>query len=189
MDFLKGITPLGAVAVRSEETDHSAINVRGTFVLVKNGIVERYNYWTDVYKSNYKGYFECSDWDWEIEFKDHSQARIGDLPIDNLDAFVSGLRNNGLSSLASSYEITDDEIKQAIFEVIAESKRFANFFGKGMKCFNALSQEEKHKIKLDHVIKNYDTISDYAKKDYNLPFDEPLTAPTLAQLVEYRNKL
>jgi len=187
MDLFKGIAPLNGEVVRSEVKDHSSVRISGTVELTKGNLTQRYNFWADSYASRYKGYYECSDWDWEVEYE---KLTIGEIPVDNIYDFKKGLRANGLTSLADSFEIDEDTIKDAVFKSIDEMKRVSTFFGKGMKCFNALPQDEKHKICVDFVIEHFDTIGDSAKRQFGIEYDaETQTAPSLEQLTEYRSKL
>lgn len=190
-DFFKGLKAVsGEVVSKSLNlTAEIQISFRGEFDLIRGLFVQTFTYWTNQLSENRYGFIAVED-DWEYN---EQSATLDELPIDRIDNFKDTLRQGGLSTLAKSLEFTEDEKRQAMFSAIENSQEFKNHFGKKAKSWELLSSEEQEMVKLKFVIDNYDTCSDYDKRNFGIvSLDEnnekvPNYVPTLVELTELRD--
>jgi hypothetical protein len=186
MSLFKGLSPLKGELTKSEIKDNSVLDLNGNVTLTRGGLSVRVNFYGRVCESRYKGFFIFEDYDWDTDVQ---SLTIGKIPVDNVHDFIKTLRSSGLITLADSFELNRDEIKQNIFETLEEMPRVKKFFGKGWKSFDALPINEQLKMRLDWVIENYNTCGSYMINGFGIELLEGNTQATLEQLIEYRSKL
>jgi hypothetical protein len=155
------------------------------FKMIKGNFSQNFNIWCRVYESKYKGFAHIDDLN-----NEESSCMLGDIPIDNIHTLKETLKNSGLSTLANSLGFTNDERKQAEYNVIQNHKMFKTFFGENTKLWDLVPKEQQDKIKLLYVIDNYDSVGDYEKKGCGVEVVDGVgniianAVPTKEQLIE-----
>ena len=159
----------------------------GTIDISKGGLTMKIHFHARVYELKYNNCISIDDWD----INDTSDISFGGMPIDNLSALKTTLTNSGLNTVANGLNISNDEYKQEICIQLQQYKVFKDIFGKRAIIFDALSDEEKTKIRLKFVIENYKsmTIASQDVKEFLITNEEgDNLLPTIEQLNNQLNK-
>ena len=187
MDILKNLAPNKGVIVIGKVSDGSSLRVSGEFLISRGGYSKVVNFWGDADNSSYDKYFTLCDLDYSTN---ENECKIGEIPIDDVNKFRNGLRDHGMTTLADSFDFTSDEVREAIYKALNTMPDVIKFFGKGYKCLESLSENERRLLYLDDVIARFDKISDYSKKDFGIPYDtETQNHPTIEELKAYRETI
>lgn len=185
-NIFAGLNAVNGEVKKHVKSVHSNIRVTVMVKLTKGSLQAEFNVWADIINSKYQGYITAED----IEYDTNSHYTLGGMKVDSIYDFRETLKKGGLSTVAESLQFTSAEICNAFYEAIQEDKKIMNFFGKGLKVLELVSKEERTKLELDFVIARYDTIYVGSKTQFGIEFDkEAGDAPTLEQLIEYRNSL
>lgn len=80
---------------------------------------------------------------------------INGVKVDNMQLFLKGLGEHGLSSVANSLNISHDDYMDAITEFIPTMPEVKKLY-KGKKMFSSLSEGEKQQVIINYAIKNYE---------------------------------
>lgn len=168
-----------AVVTSDLACDTSSLRASGDLTITKGFISMVVRYWSDTYRSQYPGYAQCEDTDWDI-----LDVYIEGIKIDSISKFQEGLRNMGLESISEKINISDAEILQEIYKQINLSSTFENTYG-DFKLFNALSKEQQRDVILNYSIENYEKCSAYALNQHGLS-ESPNTKPTLEELIKIK---
>jgi hypothetical protein len=179
------LKPLRGKLKLKNVNENVTLRVSAEIVVAKGKFTQDVNFWCDVSGSNFKGYFGCDDMDFELGCN-----HLDGVRIDNLSKFTQSLRESGLDGVAKTFEIERDEIRMLCYQSMNRMPDVIAFFGEETKCFDALTPDEKNFLKVNDVINRFDTADTWSKKQFGIPFDETeQTAPSLEQLIEYRDKL
>jgi hypothetical protein len=165
--------------------DSFHLNLSGEIEVTKGNLTCTYNFWCNTFEYNYaENLIGFDDVDW-----DFCGAKLGNLPIDSLNTLKSKLAESGLTTLANSLEISGGEIRKQICLHLASNKTLIKIYGKKVRVYENLSEEEQTILKLDYVISNYDSRGVYEKTQFNITEDDEegnKIVPTLEQLNEFR---
>jgi len=161
----------------------------GKFTLTKGTFKQIFSYWAKVYKHATLEKVAFTD-----EYEHDLQATfINDCPIDSISNLTEMLRNSGMSTVANTLCFNDDEIRDAMFNIVQKHKMFKEIFGKDAKLRQLIPKDDYLKMLLADVIQNYDTRTQGEKSNYLFGFDsvigEPTLEPTLEQLIKKLNSL
>jgi len=99
----------------------------------------------------------------DIDFEINSRVIEG-LEIDDFSKFKQGLLDHGMSSVANSLEITNEEIRNVIIKTITNHKYYTLLFS-DCKLYNLLSNEE---LKLEYVKKIKEDITFLENRDSHI---------------------
>lgn len=146
------------------------------------------SFYSRMYVSKYRNYVRLDDWD----INDTTNISFSGMPIDSLSALKTMLNSSGLTTVANGLEISNEEYRKEIAIQIEQSKQFTDLFGKRAKMFDALSDMQKNKVKLEYAIENYDklnTSSDEIKDLVTLNEEGAKVMPTLEKVKEMYNNL
>lgn len=146
------------------------------------------SFYARIYRMKYKGYVSLDDWD----TNDTTNISFSGMPIDSLSDLKTMLSSSGLKTIANGLHVSNEDIAKEISIQIEQSKQFVGLFGKKVKMFNALSELEKSKVKLEYAIENYDkltAISDEIKDLVTLNEEGAKLMPTLEKIKEVYNNL
>ena len=163
--------------------DTTTLRPNGTLQFTKGVLSFDVSYWADVFNSRYDGYIFIEDADWDI-----TNYYIDAVKIDNLTSFKDGLKNMGLSTVANTFEVKNDEVLNAVYHTIAKSEAVLSIFP-NKKVYNLLRNEEKQKLALDHIIANYSKDWLFELKNVGLVQRDIHTMPTLDELLKLRKTL
>ena len=170
-----------ATVTSSLEQDTSSLRASGELTITKGFISMVVRYWSDTYRSQYPGYVQCEDTDWDI-----LNVYIEGIKIDSISKFQEGLRNMGLESISKKIEISDAEILQEIYKRINLSPTFENTYG-GLELFSAISKEQQRDVVLNYAISNYDKVGVYVLHQHGLSKSQSLEdKPTLEELIKIK---
>jgi hypothetical protein len=191
-DLFNGLKAVsGEVKTKTlNESCDISISFRGEFEMSRGGFVQTFSYWTNSVDENIYGYVAVDD-DWE--YNENCNAKLNDLPIDNVYKLKETLKTSGLDTLAKSIEFSEEEKKRAMFLTIQESKDFKKHFGKKALSWDALTKDEQEMVKLNYVIDNYDNMDDYRKRGFGITANDEngnnieKYVPTLVELIELRD--
>jgi hypothetical protein len=165
--------------------DSFHLNISGEIEVTKGNLTCTYNFWCNTFEYNYaENLIGFDDFDW-----DFGNAKLGNLPIDNLIILKDKLSESGLTTLANSLEISCGEIRKQICLHLASNKTLIKVYGKKFRVYENLSEEEQTILKLDYVISTYDKRGLYEKTQFNITEDDEngnKIVPTLEQLIEFR---
>jgi hypothetical protein len=187
MEILKGLNSVsGKVVYNSvEETgDCCTLRYHGKFTIAKGDFVQSYSFWADVTKMVYGGFITIEELDYQED-----ETTLGGLPIDNINAFKDMLTKSGLTNVAKSLEIDNSEITNFCYRRVSESKTVKRLFKAPFKIYNCLTATEKKVVKLDFVIANFSTSSNYEKKQFEVETESEDEIPTEEELTAYRETL
>jgi hypothetical protein len=162
--------------------DTSGLRVSGLIKIIKGALSVDLNYWGEVWKSKYEGYVSLDDWDYDM-----SNTYISDVKIDSLSKFNEALKNMGLSSVADSLKISEEDIKEQVYLAVANSPSVKKFYD-GKVLFTGLTFEQKRKIVLDYSISNYDKAQAWELNNLGLS-ESPSTLPSLEELTKLSKQL
>lgn len=157
-ELLKDLLVVGGEIRMKSVTETASVEVGGKFTMQRGNFIQEFSYWARTY-DKFSNFAHVDDY--ESEDRD---AKLGDLPIDNLNKFIQSLHDSGLDTLAKGVGFTSEEVRQAMYEHIQQHKTFKAVYGKRAELWNLLTQEEQQTEMLVYVAKNYDTCGDYYKK-------------------------
>ena len=160
--------------------DTSGLRVSGLIKITKGALSVDLSYWGEVWTSKYEGYISLDDWDYDM-----TNTYISDVKIDSISKFNEALKNMGLSTVADSLQISQEDIKEQVYLAIANSPSVKKFYD-GKVLFTGLPFEQKRKIVLDYAIKNYDKVSNWELETYGLNHPD---SPKEKASLEYLTKL
>jgi hypothetical protein len=141
-----------------------------------------------MYKTKYETLVSLDDWD----INETTDIKFNGVPIDSLDMLKQSMINSGLSTLASSLNIDNDDIAKQISIQIQGTNEFKTIFGDNAAMSNTLSEEEQNKIKLKFAIDNYDNklLANYELGLFASTNEDGEKVPaTYGELVEMYNNL
>jgi hypothetical protein len=148
LEALKGVN--GNIVAESHSTDLT-FEFGGSIVVKRGTFEQKIYFYAHINESRHKGVIQINDWD----VNDVTDVKLGDLPIDNLDAFKQKLKEWGLSSLANNLDITTENQKIAISQCLLQDKQLKLLFGKNFKVWELLSVEEQKLLELKFVIEKF----------------------------------
>ena len=161
----------------------------GKFTLTKGTFKQTFSYWAKVYQCPTLEKVAYTD---EYEH-DLRTTLISDCPIDSISNLTEMLRNSGMSTVANTLSFSDDEVRDAVYNIIQKHKMFKEIYGKDAKLRELIPENDYLKMLLADVIQNYDIRTKHEKCNYLFGFDsaigEPTLEPTLEQLIEKLNSL
>lgn len=160
--------------------DTSGLRVGGHIKITKGILSVDLSYWGDVWTSKYDGCINLDDWDYDI-----MNTYISGVKIDSISKFSESLKNMGLSSVADSLQINQEDIKEQVFLAVADSTSVKKFYDNHI-FFTGLPFEQKRKIVLDYAIKNYDKVNNWELEAYGLNHPD---SPKEKASLEYLTKL
>ena len=162
--------------------DHSGLRV-GELIKITKGIVSiDLSYWGEVWPSKYEGYVALDDWDYDVR-----NTYISGVKIDSLSKFNEALKNMGLSSVADSLKISEEDIKEQVYLAVANSPSVKKFYD-GKVLFTGLPFEQRRKIVLDYSISNYDKAQAWELNNLGLS-ESPSILPSLEELTKLSKQL
>jgi hypothetical protein len=160
----------------------------GTIDVSKGSLSMTIHFYARMYKTKYTNLVSLDDWD----INETTDIKFNGVPIDSLDMLKQGMINSGLSTLASSLNIDNDDIAKQISIQIQGTNEFKTIFGDNAAMSNTLSEEEQNKIKLKFAIDNYDNklLANYELGLFASTNEDGEKVPaTYGELVEMYNNL
>lgn len=124
------------------------ITFYGSFTIEKGGLSQELSFYASVSQMQYKGYVSIDDW----EINDRTGASFNGLPVDSLRDLKSTLIGAGLSTVASSLDISNDEEELQVALQVSKDKIFKKVFGKDSIFWCTLSEDEKSILRLSAQI-------------------------------------
>jgi hypothetical protein len=160
----------------------------GTIDVSKGSLSMTIHFYARMYKTKYETLVSLDDWD----INETTDIKFNGVPIDSLAMLKQSMINSGLSTLASSLNIDNDDIAKQISIQIQGTNEFKTIFGDNAAMSNTLSEEEQNKIKLKFAIDNYDNkpLANYELGLFASTNEEGEKVPaTYGELVEMYNNL
>jgi len=157
--------------------ENFSIELSGTFTMTKGSFQQEIAYWAKLVDHRIKGYVHIDDYEYESY-----KSKIGDVEIDNTSKFHKMLTESGLESLSNKLTFTDDQKKEAMFNVIYNHKMFIYNYGVDIIIWNTLTEKEKTYITLKFVIDTYNERVEYDKRQF---FPKIQETPSLEKLSHY----
>ena len=143
-------------------TEGFSLELHGAFKMQRGEFQQQCSYYGRMYISRFDDSVIGID-DWEIQ--DITNVKLGELPIDNINAFKSKLSESGLTTLANSIGFNDEEEAQALFNTIITHKDFKKCYGKKATLWNLLSKGEQKLYELKFICNDFDKCGEYLKKE------------------------
>jgi hypothetical protein len=134
------------------------VEINGSFIIKKGELSYKQYFYSQLSTMQYKNCV-CSD---ESYLDGDDDYKLGGLVIDNLTNLKNSLKDSGLSTIASSLEICNEEVRKQMFIRIANSEIFKRVFGEDALLWDTLEEDERDFIKLEHAIERYDGLNEYA---------------------------
>lgn len=181
-ELLKDLLVVGKETKVVSVSETASVEVSGKFTLQRGNFVQEFFYWARTYDKFDK--FAKVD-DYESEDRD---ARLGDLPIDNLNKFIQSLHDSGLDTIANAVGFTNEEVRQAMYQHIQQHKIFKAVYGKKVILWDLMTKREQQAANIREVLSNYEGASEHLKRSCELTYvDEegnvtPNYNPTIEEL-------
>lgn len=134
------------------------VEINGSFIIKKGELSYKQYFYSQLSTMQYKNCV-CSD---ESYLDGTDDYKLGGLVIDNLTNLKNSLKDSGLSTIANSLEISDEDVRKQMFIRIANSELFKKVFGEDALLWDILEEDEKDFIKLEYAIERYDDLNEYA---------------------------
>ena len=184
-EILNGLSFVSGDTKTEVVNESFSAELSAEYKMTKGNFSQNFNFWCRVYKTRYNGFIHIDDLN-----NEEGSCMLGNIPIDNIHKLKETLKNSGLATLANSLGFTNDECKQAEYNVIENHKMFKACFGENTKLWVLVPKQEQEKIKLQYVIDNYDSVADYEKKGFGVEVVDGVgniianAVPTKEQLIE-----
>jgi hypothetical protein len=185
-NLFNNFSPINAeVKSANGMNEYTQLHYSADLTITKGNFSQNISFRTNIYSVEFadKKYLQMEDFDYDIY-----RSTLGDLPIDSIYAFTKGLRDNGLTTLADSLNITWEDVRLECAKMINNSESVKAVHGNA-SVFSSLPKEEQKLIKLDHLIMFYDIVAIRMYKDLEVPTKDESGIPSLAEVKDYRKKL
>ena len=174
------------------QSNNPKINVSpefyGTIDVSKGSLSMTIHFYCKMYKTKYPELVSLDDWD----INETDNIKFNGVPIDDIDKLKESMVNSGLSTLASSLNVDNEDIEKQISIQIQSMTEFKTIFGKKATMMNLLTDNEQNKVKLKFAIDNYDDkrLANYELGMFAVVNEEGDRVPaSYGELVEMYNNL